>query len=456
MKDSTQLKDILESAVERAARSASKSEMEETILSLVRAYCRKFHREQEFVPGKTRIPYAGRVYDENDMASLVSSALEFWLTAGRFAKKFEERFSEYLGVRHVVLTNSGSSANLLALSALTSKKLGERRLRPGDEVITAAASFPTTVNPILQNGLVPVFVDVELGTYSTTPDLVRNALSDRTRAVFLAHTLGNPFDFAALRDAASDRNLFLVEDACDALGTVLGTKPAGAVGDIGTFSFYPPHHITMGEGGAVVTNDPQLAGLTVSFRDWGRDCWCDPGKDDTCGKRFGQKLGELPFGYDHKYVYSEVGYNLKVTDMQAAVGVAQLEKLPGFVEKRRKNFETLQAGLEEYGDRLILPRATPGADPSWFGLPLTVRGNAGFSRAEIIGHLERAGVATRMLFGGNIRKQPYFAGVPHRVSGSLENTDVIMERTFWIGVYPGLTDAMLAYVLETFRGFLTR
>jgi CDP-6-deoxy-D-xylo-4-hexulose-3-dehydrase len=354
-----------------------------------------------------------------------------------------------------MLTNSGSSANLLAVTSLTSRKLGDRRLKPGDEVITAAASFPTTVNPIVQNRLVPVFVDVELGTYNVTTESVKKALSEKTRAIFLAHTLGNPFDLAGISAIARERDLFLIEDTCDALGGTFEGKGVGVWGNVGTFSFYPPHHITMGEGGAVVTNDALLGKLITSFRDWGRDCWCDPGVSDSCGKRFSQKLGQLPLGYDHKYFYSELGYNLKVTDMQAAVGVVQLEKLDDFVGKRRRNFGILKEGLLAYEDRFVLPEATRGAVPSWFGFPITVRADARLSRAQIVNYLEESGIDTRMLFAGNITKQPMFSGIAHRISGELRNTDTIMERTFWIGVYPGLTDEMLEYMLDTFRRFFS-
>ena len=417
-------------------------------------YLLREKEKKDFVPGESYIPYAGRVYDEKEIISLVDSALDFWLTAGRFAKQFETEFAEFLGVKHCLLTNSGSSANLLAISALTSPKLGEKRLKPGDEVITVAAAFPTTVNPIIQNNLVPVFVDVNLGSYNIRADEIENVISDKTKAIFLAHTLGNPFDLKTVMEVAENYNLWVIEDNCDALGSKYNGKYTGTFGHIATFSFYPPHHITMGEGGALVTNDNQLKRLIESFRDWGRDCWCEPGGDNSCNKRFGWQLGELPFGYDHKYIYSHIGYNLKLTDMQAAIGVEQLKKLPSFIEARKRNFRMLYDGLKKYGDYFILPGIEYEADPSWFGFVLTVREDAGFTKDEIVKYLEDNKIATRMLFAGNITKHPCFEGVEYRVCGDLVNTDRIMNDTFWIGVYPGLTEEAIQYTLNKFEIFL--
>ncbi len=411
-------------------------------------------KDEDFNPGETYIRYAGRVYDAEEMKALVDSSLDFWLTAGRFAKHLEEGLSNFLGVKHCLLTNSGSSANLLAISALTSPKLGERRLKPGDEIITTACAFPTTVNPIIQNNLVPVFLDIDVGTYNIQADMVEAALSPKTRAIFLAHTLGNPFDLSRVMSVVRKHDLWLVEDNCDALGSKYNGQYTGTFGHIATLSFYPPHHITMGEGGALVTGDAQLKRLIESFRDWGRDCWCEPGGDNTCGKRFGWQLGTLPFGYDHKYTYSHIGYNLKATDMQAAVGAAQLKKLPDFIEARRRNWGLLYEGLKKYDDYFILPGATDNAEPSWFGFPLTVKENAPFTRNEMTNFLEENRIATRLLFAGNITRQPSFEAVKYRVHGELKNTDFIMNNTFWIGVYPGLTNEMLEYIISKFEVFL--
>jgi CDP-6-deoxy-D-xylo-4-hexulose-3-dehydrase len=411
---------------------------------------------KDFVAGETPVLYAGRVFDADEMIQLVDSSLDFWLTTGRFAAQFELEFAKFLGVRHALLCNSGSSANVLAVSALTSPKLGDRRLKPGDEVVTVASGFPTTVNPLFQNGLVPVFVDVELGTYNADVGAVGQAIGPRTRAIILAHTLGNPFDLDAIVQLAKRHDLWLVEDNCDAVGSIYGGRLTGTFGDLATVSFYPAHHITMGEGGAVLTNTPTLKTLVESFRDWGRDCWCDPGKDNTCGKRFEWQLGELPLGYDHKYIYSHIGYNLKLTDMQAAVGVAQLKKLPAFIAARRRNWTSLRDGLQRFEEFFILPRATPKSDPSWFGFLLSIRPQAPFTRADIVRHLEERKIATRLLFGGNLVRQPAYAERSYRVVGSLPNSDFIMERTFWIGVYPGLSAAALDYVLETITDFVRR
>lgn len=432
----------------------NQNDFKEEIFDLVKEYYLLAHQKNEFVPGKSNIPYAGRVYDEKELISLVDSALDFWLTAGRFAKQFEGEFADFLGVKHCLLTNSGSSANLLAISALTSPKLGDKQLKPGDEVITVAAAFPTTVNPIIQNNLIPVFMDVNLGTYNIQYDKIEAAISDKTKAIFIAHTLGNPFNLDTVMEIADKYDLWVIEDNCDALGSKYNGRFTGTFGHIATFSFYPPHHITMGEGGALVTNNTQLKKLIESFRDWGRDCWCGPGCDNSCGKRFEMQLGELPYGYDHKYTYSHIGYNLKVTDMQAAVGVEQLRKLPSFIQARKKNFELLYDGLKKYEKYFILPEKEPNADPSWFGFILTVREDAGFNRDDLVKHLEKNNIATRMLFAGNITRHPSFKDIKYQISENLLNTDRIMNDTFWIGVYPGLTREMIAYMVKVFDDFI--
>lgn len=424
------------------------------ILELVAQYHDVRFAPKAFAPGQTAVPVAGRVFDADELVRLVDSSLDFWLTAGRFADQFERQFARWVGVRHALLCNSGSSANLLAIAALTSESLGERRLVPGDEVITAAAGFPTTVNPAIQHGLRPVFVDVDLCTYNTTAERIEAAIGPRTRAIMLAHTLGNPFDLEGIGAIAKRHGLWLVEDNCDALGSTFAGRNTGTFGDLATFSFYPAHHLTMGEGGCVVTNDARLKVLVESFRDWGRACWCAPGKDNTCGKRFDWQLGELPEGYDHKYIYSHVGYNLKATDMQAAVGVAQLAKLPGFIADRRRNWRSLFERLRQWEDFLILPQATANSDPSWFGFPITVRPDAPFSRLDLVRHLESRKIGTRQLFGGNLTRQPAYRNVPMRVVGDLANADTIMRRSFWIGVYPGLTEPMLDYMGEAVADFI--
>jgi len=423
------------------------------IIEKVKQYYRQ-KTESQFIPGQSMVNYAGRVYDEEEMALLVDASLDFWLTAGHYAKQFETEFAEFLGVKHCLLTNSGSSANLLAISALTSPKLGERRLNPGDEVITTACGFPTTLNPILQNNLIPVFIDVELGTYDIRADLIEDAITDKTKAIFIPHTLGNPADLSTITEIAHHHGLWLIEDNCDALGSRYDGKYTGTFGDLSTFSFYPAHHMTMGEGGAVLTNDNHLKKIVLSFRDWGRDCWCDTGQDNSCHKRFSWQLGQLPYGYDHKYTYSHIGYNLKVTDMQAAVGVAQLRKLPQFIEKRKKNFRTLFDGLRTYEKQLLLPSATQNSDPCWFGFPILIRENAQFTRKDLVDYLENNKIATRMLFGGNLLKQPAYAEIKCRIAGGLDNTDRVMNDLFWIGVYPGLTEEMIDYILSKFRSFM--
>ncbi|MBW2109506.1 MAG: lipopolysaccharide biosynthesis protein RfbH, partial [Deltaproteobacteria bacterium] len=433
-----------------------KTEVTDKILRLhekyfVRNYYNFAHKHDPFEPGKSRIPYAGRVYDEKEMINLVDSALDFWLTAGRYAEKFEKDFAKFLGVKYCSLTNSGSSANLLAFMALTSPKLGDRRIEKGDEVITVAAGFPTTLAQIIQYGAIPVFVDVSLPTYNIDCDYLEAALSPRTKAVMLAHTLGNPFDINRVLAFCHKHNLWLIEDTCDALGSTYTLQPfnpstlqpsfCGSFGHLSTFSFYPPHHITMGEGGAVCTNDAELKRLVESFRDWGRDCWCPPGKDNTCGKRFSQQLGDLPYGYDHKYVYSHFGYNLKVTDMQAAIGCGQLEKLPSFIDARKKNFKLLYEGLKDLEDRFILPEATPNSDPSWFGFLLTVREDAGFTRDEIVKHLEAHNIQTRMLFSGNIIKHPCFDEMRQSGNGFRTVSTTSPSRSFTDSPIPSSTDS---------------
>lgn len=424
------------------------------ILQNVEEYHTLFHIKEQNVESSAPIVYGGRVYDEQEMRNLVDSSLDFWLTAGRYHKQFEKEFAEFLGVRYALLTNSGSSANLLAISALTSPKLKEKRIMPGDEVITVAAGFPTTVGPIVQNKAIPVFVDVELGTYNIIADRIEDAITPKTKAIMIAHTMGNPFELDKVLEIANKYDLWVVEDNCDALGSTYNGKLTGTHGHIGTSSFYPPHHMTMGEGGAVYTNNALLKTIIESFRDWGRDCWCPSGCDNTCGKRFGWELGSLPYGYDHKYTYSHIGYNLRVTDMQAAVGVAQLKKVPKFAQARKKNFNRLYEGLKDLGDYFILPRATNNSDPSWFGFILTVRDGAPFTKNEIVNYLEQNRVQTRMLFAGNLIRQPAYQGVEYRVHGDLANTDKILQDTFLVGVYPGLTDVMIDYVIETIKEFI--
>lgn len=416
---------------------------------MVAEYYREAFPQREFLPGTTFVPVSGRVFDEEELETLVESSLDFWLTTGRFAEQFEREFARFVGVREAILVNSGSSANLLAISALTSERLGDRQLKPGDEVITLAAGFPTTVNPIVQNGLVPVFVDVEIPTFNVDVTQLEAALSDRTRAVIFAHTLGNPFDLDAVVAFTKKHNLWLIEDCCDALGSTYRGQKVGTFGDLATVSFYPAHHITMGEGGCVLTQKPLLRTLVESFRDWGRDCWCAPGKENTCGKRFGWQLGQLPFGYDHKYIYSHIGYNLKATDMQAAVGVAQLKKLPGFIEARKKNFAALRQGLADLQEHFILPEATSQTDPSWFGFPMMVREGAPFSRKNVVEYLDSRKIQSRQLFGGNLVRQPAYKNISNRTIGALANSDRVMNQAFWIGVYPGLKPQMIDYMIDS-------
>ena len=429
---------------------------EEIFEKVSELYSLRNEKNNIFIPGETRINYAGRVYDEKEMISLVDASLDFWLTTGRYAKQFEEELARFLGVKYCLLTNSGSSANLLAVSALTSSKLGEKRLIPGDEVITTACGFPTTLNPIIQNNLIPVFVDVELGTYNIRADQIEQAISDKAKAIFVPHTLGNPVELDKIMKLVKEYDLWFIEDNCDALGSKYRGKYTGSFGHISTSSFYPAHHITMGEGGAVLTDDPLLRKIIASFRDWGRDCWCDPGCDDTCKKRFDWQLGSLPAGYDHKYIYSHIGYNLKVTDMQAAVGVEQLKKLPQFIQKRKENFKLLYEELKQYDDYFVLPKTTTNSDPSWFGFSILVKENAPFRRDEIVGYLEENRIATRMLFGGNLLNQPAYECIEFRSVNSLKNTNTVTNSLFWIGVYPGLMPTMVDFIIHRFDQFLER
>lgn len=430
-------------------------EVRNKIFELVQNYYNEIHKEKnKFVPGVSTIPHAGKVYDEEEMKTLVDSCLDFWLTEGRFTEKFEKELSRFLGVKYSILTNSGSSANLLALTALTSSELKERRLKPGDEVITVACAFPTTVAPIVQNKAIPVFIDVDLQTQNIMSDRIEEAITEKTKVIFLAHTMGNPFNVNKVLEVAKKYDLWVIEDNCDALGSKYNEKYTGTIGDIGTLSFYPAHHITMGEGGALITNNEQLKKIIRSFRDWGRHCWCKPGHDNTCEKRFGWKLGSLPYGYDHKFIYSHLGYNLKVTDMQAAIGVAQLKKLPKFIEMRKQNWRKLYEGLKKYEKYFILPKPEENSNPSWFGFQITLRGNCGFSRNELTKYLEDNKIRTRLIFSGNIIRHPCFDGVEYKVVGDLKNTDYIMENSFFIGVYPGITDEMIKYMLNVFENFM--
>ncbi len=431
--------------------SKSASEIRNEIRALVKEYHEAALIPPAFVPGTGCVPVSGKVFDSSEIEMLVDASLDGWLTTGRFAAQFEKEFAAFMGVRCALLVNSGSSANLAALSCLTSPSLGERRLSAGDEVITVAAGFPTTVNPVIQNGLIPVFVDVQIPTYNIDVSQLEAALSNRTRAIMLAHTLGNPFDLDAVMHFAAKHNLWVIEDCCDAVGSTYKGRGVGTFGHLATTSFYPAHHITMGEGGCVLTQSPAIKKLAESFRDWGRDCWCDPGKSNTCGCRFEWKLGDLPAGYDHKYIYSHIGYNLKATDMQAAVGVAQLKKLSGFIEARKANFVKLREALSDMQDIFILPAPTAGSDPSWFGFPLAVQPRSQFSRNQIIGFLESKNIATRLLFGGNLLRQPAYKNIQCRVVGGLKNTDFVMNNVFWVGLYPGITQSMIDYTAETFH-----
>lgn len=409
--------------------------------------------QNKFIQGKTKINYAGRVFDDKELVNLVDSALDFWLTHGRFSEEFSQKLSHYFNVSDAILVNSGSSANLLAITALTSHELGGRRLKPGDEVVTVACGFPSTVSPIIQNSLIPVFVDIELGTYNVIPDRVSEAIGPKTKAIFIAHTLGNPFDLKSIIEIVKEHNLWFIEDNCDALGSIYNGHLTGTFGHISTLSFYPAHHITTGEGGCVLTNDQNLARIVRSLRDWGRDCYCASGKSNTCGKRFSQQFGQLPDGYDHKYVYSHIGYNLKITEMQSAIGCAQMDKLERFISIRKKNFRKVYDALKPYEEYLFLPEATPGSHPSWFGFIITVRENNKFARNDLTGFLESNMIETRNLFCGNLLRHPAFGDIRHRIVGDLGNTDLVMNNTFFIGVYPGLTEEKVEYVIEKFHEF---
>lgn len=430
------------------------AQLREEILALVAEYHAEAFPPRAFEGGVTPVPVSGKVFGAEELQHVVDAGLDFWLTTGRFAARFEREFAQWMGVRHAILVNSGSSANLLAVSALTSPKLGDRALRPGDEVITLAAGFPTTVNPIIQTGCVPVFIDITLPDYGVDIALLEAARSEKTKAVMFAHTLGIPFDAAAVRDFCDRYRLWMIEDCCDAVGATWNGRKVGTFGDLATVSFYPAHHITMGEGGCVLTSQPKLKTLVESFRDWGRDCWCEPGKDNTCGKRFDQQFGMLPPCYDHKYTYSHIGYNLKATDLQAAVGVAQLARLNDFIRRRRENWAFLRSALAPMEDVLEFATPVTAADPSWFGFLMRVRDDAPFDRHALVTHLERQGVATRLLFGGNLLRQPAYAGIAHRVVGDLANSDAVMRGAFWIGCFPGLGEAELSFAtnaLLTFR-----
>ena len=434
---------------------ARADELRQQILGLVREYAEVAHAPKAFIPGESPVPVSGKVYGAEDMASLVDASLDFWLTTGRFNAAFEKRLSEFLKVRFALTCNSGSSANLVAMSALTSPML-DNPLEPGDEVITCATGFPTTVNPSFQNNLTPVFIDVDIPTYNIRADLVEAAITPRTRAIMVAHTLGNPFDLETIMAVAKKHNLYVVEDTCDALGATYKGQLVGTFGNIGTLSFYPAHHITMGEGGAVFTQDGIIKRALESIRDWGRDCYCEPGVDNTCKRRFQWKLGDLPKGYDHKYTYSNIGYNLKITDMQAAVGLAQMDRLEGFISARRKNFDYLMQGLKSLEDVLILPEATKHSHPSWFGFPITLREGGAEKRDQLLRHLESHKIGTRLLFGGNLLKQPYMKNRTYRLPGDVPNSDIVMNSCLWIGLYPGLTQPHLEFMVEKIKNFYGR
>jgi len=431
-----------------------KDELRRQIAELVDRYAALAFADKPFAPGSSVVPTSGKVIGAPELGNMVEAALDGWLTTGRFNDAFEQRLAKYLGVQHLLTVNSGSSANLVAFSTLTSQRLGERAIRPGDEVIGVAAGFPTTVNPILQFGAVPVFVDVDIPTYNVDAAKIEAAISPKTRAIMLAHTLGNPYNLDVVTALCRKYSLWLIEDCCDALGSTYDGRLVGSFGDIGTLSFYPAHHITMGEGGAVFTNNFDLRQIADSFRDWGRDCYCAPGKENTCGKRFQWQLGTLPFGYDHKYTYTHLGYNLKISDMQAACALAQMERLDGFIAARRKNFAYLKERLKSCEEFLILPQATPKSDPSWFGFPVTLREEAPVSRVDLLNYLTQYKVGTRLLFAGNLTRQPYMLGRNFRVSGELTNTDIVMNQSFWVGVYPGLRPEMLDFLAEKIESFL--
>jgi len=463
----------------KKSQNSQKDDVKKIIADYVSKYYTAFHKKPEFIPDKTQIPYAGRVYDEKELINLIESSLDFWLTLGPWGERFEKALSDFIGVKHTILVNSGSSANLLAFASLFSP-LMERPLQKDDEVITTAAGFPTTLSPIVQYGCIPVFVDVELETLVPKPEWIADAVTEKTRAIFLAHTLGNPNYINEILDICKRYNLYFIEDNCDALGSTYTASPmegevwslprtcfggegdfakprfTGSFGHLSTLSFYPAHHITIGEGGAVLTNDPILRRIVLSLRDWGRDCWCPSGRDNTCGKRFGWKLGDLPQGYDHKYIYSHIGYNLKPLDLQAAIGLAQMEKLPEFISARRQNYKRYAEALTAHEDFLIFQKPTPNSDPSWFLFFMTVQDGAPFTRQEFVAYLEKHKIQTRMLFGGNLLRQPAYQYIPHRVVGNLKNTDKIMNDGFGVGVYPGLSEEMIEYIIETIKKFLQR
>jgi CDP-6-deoxy-D-xylo-4-hexulose-3-dehydrase len=427
--------------------------LREDILKLIEKYADKSHDRPTFKKGESPVPPSGKVIDAEELKMMTEAVLDGWLTTGRFNQEFEKKLGDFLDIKHVLTTNSGSSANLLAFTALTSPSLGNRKIKPGDEIITVAAGFPTTVNPIIQNNCIPVFIDVDIPTYGIKTELLESAYTNKTKAVIIAHTLGNPYDLRAVKKFTEKHSLWLIEDCCDALGSEYDNKKVGVFGDISTLSFYPAHHITMGEGGAVLTNNDKLKKIIESFRDWGRDCYCQPGFDNTCGKRFSQELGGLPAGYDHKYTYSHIGYNLKITDMQAACGVAQLGKIDAFIKARKDNFNYLTDCLKEIEEFVYLPKATINSDPAWFGYPITIKASSGINRIDLLKYLDQNKIGTRLLFAGNITKQPYFKDIEYRIVGNLNNTDIIMENTFWVSVYPGLTKEMLDHIANSIKVF---
>ena len=434
---------------------SSLEQIRNEIIELTKKYA-MIKEKKEFIPGKTWILYSGRVFGNEEYEAMVEASLDGWVTEGKYTEQFEKELSNYLKVKYTALVNSGSSANLIAISSLTSDYLDINKLKPGDEVITVAAGFPTTINPIIQNSLIPVFVDVDLGTYNVNIEELKSAVNDKTKAIILAHTLGNPFDVYAVKKIAEEYDLFLIEDNCDALGSEYDGRKTGTFGDFSTLSFYPAHHITTGEGGAISTSNKDLDRIARSFRDWGRDCYCKPGASNTCGMRFSQQFGELPFGYDHKYVYSHIGYNLKATDIQAALGLAQIKKIDYFVEKRKENFSTLYKALKDYSNLIIMPKKTKNSNPSWFGFPITIRDDAGFKRADIVNYLEQNKIATRMLFAGNATKQPAYLKIKKRIVGDLKNTDKIMNDSFFVGVYPGIGIEQLNYMIDILEKFFKK
>ena len=434
---------------------SAKKNLRKKISQLVKKYSDLEFKKKEFIPGKTKIPPTGKVIGDSELQNMVEASLDGWLTSGRFNKKFEKKLAQFIGTKQLITVNSGSSANLIAFSTLTSSKLKERAIKPLDEVISVAAGFPTTINPIVQFGAVPVFVDVKIPTYNIDENAIEEAITPKTKAIMIAHTLGNPFNLKAVKSICEKRNLWLIEDSCDALGSKYENKMVGTFGDLATLSFYPAHHITMGEGGAVFTNSIKLKMIAQSYRDWGRDCFCEPGMENTCKKRFDWKLGELPRGYDHKYIYSHAGYNMKITDMQAACGLAQVDRVEKFIKSRKSNFKYIYQSLKSHEEFLILPEATENSDPSWFGFPITLRKNLSITRTDLLRHLDNKKIGTRLLFSGNVTKQPYMLEKKFRVVGDLNNTSIIMNDTFWIGVYPGLTHKHLDFVTDEIKKFIS-